>query len=324
MFTTAFKSPRCTCAPPPLTLMYLRLLPLAILACCLWACDNGTVVEIPIPEHEVKPVLSVDMRAGDSTLFVALDFSRSILENQRTTTGEGRLVILRDGETIFDREIRLPAFNDRADGDGFELTVPVSNQPARFEAILEVEGYETVTATQQMPAPPRIGEITYDPDGAFLLDGVRADGIEFDITDDPNDRNFYGVRVLSIYYRTDCSIQNGSYVCDTIGFEPSNELWTQTSDPGLRNAHQYGHVFTDESFQGGTKTVRLVVDNYNNNKVMVEVTSLTEDAYRYGLTHWVAEEARYNPFSEPVNVHENVTNGHGQFLVVNRTLVIIE
>ncbi len=82
---------------------------------------------------------------------------------------------------------------------------------------------------------------------------------------------------------------------------------------------------TDESFDGGTFRGRLqFYGNLGSGNFALRVYALTEDGFRYLRSYTAYEDSRFDPFSEPVNVHNNVVGGYGFFMVSNLLEVEVE
>jgi hypothetical protein len=93
----------------------------------------------------------------------------------------------------------------------------------------------------------------------------------------------------------------------------------------LNDASGYGLVLSDQSFNGNTYRVRIQADNYNQDTLpTLEVYRLTEDAYRYAVSRYAYENSVDNPFAEPVNVHNNVSEGYGYFVLSNGLKLVLE
>jgi len=299
----------------------LLALPLVFLTT---ACDDESfsqTVDIPFPEHEPLPAMSMDMRSGDSSLFFRLALSRGILDERMETSRAASITLLKDEQPFFSSDVQM----DNSDGSNAQVRLdePISDEPASYRLIGKVEGFPDVEATQTMPAKPDFTLVSYEPDGAINVEGLRVDKIELDLRDDAAIENYYGFRVMSEGSVCSFNENTGSFNCRReSGF--ARELFVDSPDPLFKESVGYGLVVTDQSFNGGTLRVRLQADNYSDAIIALEVYNLTEDAYRYAVSKLAYDDAGDNPFAEPVNVHNNVAEGYGIFIVGNRVLEVLE
>ena len=300
---------------------YLHFLSLAALLTFTAACGEdpfSTTVELDIPEHEPLPVLSVDLRSGDSVLYAAVGFSYGILDNPVIPVTQP-ILTLRKGEELL---LQQPVDQLSVIRGGISLPLPdrIADEPGTYTASLEYPGFEVVTATQQMPPPPVVSNVSYEADGTINQEGYIADEIEFDLQDNPATKDYYGVslRGLRYNYNVEFDTVTGDFnVIDSTLVSDGGGFYILSPDPLLREGANYSVVFTDEGLPTGPYRVRLSVERYNDNEIELLVGRITEDAYRYAVSKTAFVNAGDNPFAEPVNVHTNVENGYGQFLMGN-------
>jgi hypothetical protein len=291
------------------------------------SCDEDSfsqTVDIPIPEHEPLPALTLDLRSGDSIANTVLDLSRGILDEDNPTFGNKTVELYRN-------DVLLAASDPNSTAIRFFnliLTEPINTEPATYRLVGMIDGFPEVEATQEMPAQPDFTLISYEPEGAIDIDGFRTDEIVIDLMDDPDTEDYYGFRVTNtpqdeIFCRFDPNTQMER--CDTFRNDFINNYFLQSPDPLLNEAIGYGLVMTDQSFNGNTYRVRIQADNYNQDSLpTLEVFRLTEDAYRYAVSRLAYENSIDNPFAEPVNVHNNMANGYGYFLLSNGRRRVLE
>lgn len=288
------------------------------------ACNEDSfsqIVDIPFPEHEPLPALSVDMRSGDTLIYARLALSRSVLDNTESSDKTASLEFYRNGESFLQRSFPLRT----TDGDNMEFRLPDSLPvgPENYRIVATVEGFEPVEAIQEMPAAADFNLVSYEPDGAIDSDGFRVDEITLDLIDPPGTEDYYGFRVLIPQQFCEFDNVGDSLIC-TNNFQFANEAFLDSQDPLLKFSVGYGLVITDQSFNGGTYRIRLLADAFQNEGLRLEVFRLTEDAYRYGVSRDAYDQAGDNPFAEPVNVHNNVDGGYGFFIAASKTILALE
>jgi len=144
-------------------------------------------------------------------------------------------------------------------------------------------------------------------------EGYTASAWNILIQDPPDQENYYRIDLKLKFYE-----ENGP---DTFFyFVPS---FPSSIDPILSNIYLsdgIAMVCSDASFNGSSYWLRLYdyTEVYPEIKsVVFEVSSITKDAYLFYKTSYAYLESQYNPFAEPVIVHENIENGHGIFILRN-------
>ncbi|MEL6355444.1 MAG: DUF4249 family protein, partial [Bacteroidota bacterium] len=139
--------------------------------------------------------------------------------------------------------------------------------------------------------------------------------------EDPID-NYYAFRVLSrnVSSVTNCREREEGIICDT--FFQDFPLYIESPDPLLVDVGNGLQAISDRSFSGGNVEIRLLFNDYQSNLTVLEMISLTEDGYRFLVSKQAYEESIDNPFAEPVNVHNNITNGYGIFMLSNRSEIV--
>ena len=274
-------------------------------------------VDIPLPDHEPLPALTLDLRSGDTAIYHRLVLSRGILEQDDDTPRDMRVQVFRDGAPFAEQSFRSSSAEGRT--NEIELETPLSADAARYRVVATVEGFEPVEAEQEMPARPEYVVATYEPDGAITADGYRVDEVEIDLTDNGATEDYYGFRVLLPQVNCRFDDSTGLVVCEN-DFTFQQEAYLESPDPLLNNSSGFGLVVTDQSFNGATYRIRFTVENYTDARPRLEVYHLTEDAYRYATSRRAYEDAGDNPFAEPVNVHQNMMDGYGYFILSNRVV----
>lgn len=271
------------------------------------SCDEDSfsqTVDIPIPEHEPLPALTLDLRSGDSIASTVLDLSRGILDEADETRGNKTVELYRNDVLIAESDPNsqsIRSFN-------LDLDAPLGTEVATYRLVGKIDGYTDVEAIQLMPTQPDFTVVSYDPQGSIDIDGFRTDEIIFDLVDDPDTEDYYGFRVTNN--------PEDQFI---------NDYYLQSPDPLLKDAIGYGLVLSDQSFNGSTYRVRIQADNYNEDpRPALEVFHITEDAYRYSVSRIAYEDSVDNPFAEPVNVHNNMENGYGYFLLSNGRKQVLE
>jgi len=250
-------------------------------------------------------------------LYHRLALSRGIIDENDLTARSMQVEVFKNGALL--AEQRFQSFSANGETNVIELPVPISDETSTYRVVANVEGFDPVEATQEMPAKPEYRLVSYEPDGAIDSEGDRVDELEIDLVDNADTEDYYGFRVILPSVRCEYDPQLDTVFCSN-DFSFTEEAYLESPDPLLSMSSGFGLVVSDQSFNGNTYRVRFTIYNYNDARPKLEVYRLTEDAYRYGLSRRAYENAGDNPFAEPVNVHQNVTDGYGHFIVSNRVI----
>lgn len=181
----------------------------------------------------------------------------------------------------------------------------------RYTIKASAPGFAPIEGTVQMPAVPAIAAATFE--GAEVQEfGNRKyiDGrLQVTIADNPQERNYYRVMAFSLdsadnridYYPLSTQ-RDADTPIDTedrlwLNEEFSDELYTSGQIVVLNRIHLYEQVIR-------SRNVRPFA-------VEVLVQQLTQDEYLYHKTFDAWRYSRDNPFSEYVQVHQNIRNGYG-------------
>lgn len=288
----------------------------------LMSCDEDSfsrVVTIDLPEHTPLPAVHAEFSASTRVPRVFVTNSKGILDPDSVYNIhiDASVRLFKNGSPLgnFAFDYASLSFLDTLDS-------PLGRQ-AGDTYLLEVAipDFETVTATQIMPAAPLLSEVSYERDGAFTPDGFRADELRFRLEDsEPEQINYYKISLENVNVQLN---ENG----DTV-FVSRSENYLESSDPLLSNTYEGSLLFSDQSVSSGTYQMRIINSGGffpgEGRSLELLVAQITEDAYRYELSREQFFQAEGNPFAEPVNVHSNILGGFGVFTVENELRFPIE
>ena len=181
-----------------------------------------------------------------------------------------------------------------------------------YQLQVEAEGYETVTAVDRLPEPTKIQDVRRS---SVTAQWGPAERLEVDIKDDGSTENYYELSLLwdPRWYDLEFTVRNA-------------ELQDQLSDyalgsilePDLATIYTYRMLLHDKAFDG--REITLILETYpgegyleSGEELSVKVRTISEAYYRYHRTKVLQENARTDPFAEPVGILSNVTGGHGVF-----------
>lgn len=302
-------------------IQYLLFACLPIMAACD-ADSFSQTVDIPFPEHEPLPALSLNLRSGDSVAYALLNISRGILDepienDSRMATTE----LYRDDVLIGTRSYPLGQTTGTFE-TSMNLTERIREEEATYRLVGKIDGFPDAVATQVMPDAAMFSEVEYTRDGALDNEGFRVDEITLKLEDPGETTDYYAFQVSTPGQSCTFNETTMTQEC-TNDFTQFYSVYVTSPDPLLIEGLDFGLLLTDQSFNGGTFTVRFFADSFDDGDQFLEVYRISEDAYRYARSFAAYIEAGDNPFAEPVQVHGNVENGYGAFVTTNVQRVLL-
>lgn len=295
-----------------ITIIKIIIIKITILSCAVFlltGCDPGSfsqIVDVDIPEHESRLVLNARFSSDHATLSALVANSLGILDTSSYDIPEEAVVrLFREEEMIGDFAFEPGQLKYFA-----ELPEPLGALPARYRMEVSAPGYEPISAEQRMPLPVPIQSLRFERNGAIDGEGRRADGIEIQFTDPALEENYYALEFI-------LEFSEGQAGGDTIFY--SFPLYASTLDQVVQYGYEYEQLFTDKSFNGGSYTVSLYLEQgalpegTPDARLRARLICLSRDAFLYDLSRRQYRDAVDNPFAEPVTVHGNIDGGYGIF-----------
>lgn len=274
-----------------------------------------TVVELDVPEKEPGLVANCFFNP-DSVFYVNVSKSQYVLDNAGISKIKNATVSLfRESTWIEDL-----AFTS----DGIYKSSQI-NRPEigiNYKISISAKGFTTIEANDITPFP---SQITGIDTGSFFLNNQKYFEIKIGFKDNPDKKNYYQLQLLSkIYTMNFDSMGNISFDTTSafypMGFE-SNDLvfddqkWFGSSgamftdalfgSKGAYNLSVYTYGYTGEDGMPGKA--------YAFDEVKVVLKSVSEAYYKYVVSYQKFQQNNGNPFSEPVQVYNNIRNGFGIF-----------
>ena len=302
---------------------------LSLLMVGLVACNQ----EVDIEEPNLPPRLVANaFLQTDSAVTLALTQSQSAYNNAVLETVSGATVVLWEGMQEIATLAEVSPGRYRSD------FIPVVGQ--EYTLRVSKEGFESIEATTQVPQPVAISAVNVELDTTTIdipatydtvlqIVDIREATVSFQ--DPASERNHYELA----FFMYDTLIPGTGYqVTDTVRrFE---RLKLASNDPAVDNTgnevavdlegldaspfdessvSSWPLVFTDELFNGRSYAlpVRLIasVDEATEPQLYVALRSITQGEYDYLRAFRLQITTGTTPFSEPVQIYDNVENGYG-------------
>jgi hypothetical protein len=277
------------------------------------------IVDIKLPTFKSKLVVFANFRANSDTQTVYLTRTRSALDTsvrkvfvRNDTFGifNGKPIvqpIYNEGDTLknakielFRNDVLVGSFKSDALGLYF-LPKKITADGATYRIRAEVAGYDVVEATQKMPTPAKLDSVRYVKNGAVVQEGLntrKSNEYTYFFTDPTEEGNYYYIQAI----RFDTSVRYNS----------AAKFYPQSLDKLAQSG-----FLSDKSFNGKAYNWRNYSDNNSEpqirSRIEYTLTTTTADLFQFTRSKELNENARDNPFAEPVILYSNIKNGYGIF-----------
>lgn len=285
---------------------------LILLFLLLSSCD--TIVDIDMEKEAPKLVLNSFFNP-DSTFTTDLYKSQFVLdENSHERISDAVIRIMdEDGNKLTD-------LMSQGDGKYISDLKPLAGKVYQIQAAKD--GYETVTATDIIPAEPAIVsdiEVTkYIRDG-----GPDNNKISFTIEDKPGE-DFYELFVTVGYF----------FQSDFISSQEYSTQYLFSNDPVFSedNLNSRYLLFNDALFDGKKRNISFETsfqyprcDNcILDLEILLNIRKLSKQYYDYRRTLDLQRSLNDDPLAEPVSVYNNINNGYGIFAGFQTSSFVLE
>ncbi len=281
----------------------------------------ATIVEIDPPEFEPQMTISSFINDQDSLTGFFVGKNRDILE-----AGEFEDYDLDDVSITVTKEASSEVLTgapvDPFVNFAFAFTYNYALEiPDQFFAggenyTFEVShpDYNSSVTTLQFPiVKDNLRDIVYNQNDGVDIDGDDNSSVRFEIVDDPLTEDYYELELFS-------EDLNGNF----------GSFWIETTDPSGIKGYPYDNLlFSDQSFNGETKSIKVKFDRWLYNPDVDEPLkviwrTLTKDAYGYSLSGRRYNDTDGTPFLSPVQLHSNVNDALGNISLKTEVVYLVE
>lgn len=262
-----------------------------------------TTIDYDLPTEPSKITIDTKLRTGDSAAVVvgtsiyALSSNNPILMDTTATVllYENNVPVsqLEITENPSPRNVRFFFSSD------YKLK---ANQTYKVEASLN--GYNTASGEGILKDPIPITSTQFDSTSKNLI---------LTFQDPPTKDDYYMITVSD-------SSMNDFYYYSTndvvLDFFDASSFDDPLGDGSGNEKYGMNGYLSDQYFNGKTKTLSVKVDNIINEAAFygisyhVQLWRISHDLYEHERTKAVAWQSD-NPFSEPVQIYSNISNGYG-------------
>lgn len=274
----------------------------SLLMILISSCE--TVVKMDLPPHDPQLVINGLIIPGD-TISINLTKSVHILDDSELHSVENALVLLYVNGILSD------TLKHSSNGNYLsEKVIPAAGNTYTISA--SANGFETAGASTAIPAPVSINLVSIADSAVITPESVET-LINFNVSDPGTSKNYYMIQLIAVL---------DSNFIDTLGMYYCNgegPVFIYSDDPVFDENNQWGNntlSLSDDLFNGKIKQLPLKLNSYDFNcgqikELHLVFHNLTKDYYLYTKTLSAQQQTSGNPFSEPVPVYNNITNGFG-------------
>jgi hypothetical protein len=273
----------------------------------LLGCD--LIVDVDVPMDRQGITLN-SFFSPDSLWAARLKLNRYILSDNRYAVVEDALVVVYENEKPIDTLAYESKGVYRSD-----TGKPVVGK--RYDIKVTSSKYNSVGSSSYIPEPPANAQ--WEITGEIEIEGVGLPYklIDLNFTDNANETNFYKITGLVEHPIID---PDGTLA----PFRRSLELSTESDS---ENFGDYEVIISDLTFNGLNHKMQirvLDVEKLVVPKLIMSISSISQDYYDYKQTERLQAKTIGNPFAQPTNVYNNVEGGFGIFAGYSTAFVVKE
>lgn len=283
----------------------LRFLFCAIIFSFCSSCEK--IIEFD--EEDAEPVLTISCFISDvDSTYLDIGSSVSILSSD-------------DPEFVFNSTATL--FSNGENLGDFELTNPSSGKYTFPVILQEIDEYEVkvssvdfddISAITSIPSKPQDLEVE-----VLEINSSGATEMRLKFIDNPATNDYYQMFVgfssgqESDFFITEFGSNSEYLISEDFGFSIGDDL----------NYFIDRAIFSDQLFANEEVIIDFELFVSGNEMVSVQLVKSSEEYYNYFKSIYTFQNSG-GPFSQPVQVFDNVTNGLGVFAGYSYELVEIE
>lgn len=271
-----------------------------------FACKKEVTID---DEKYSKKLVPQCLFNPDSLWTVSLSETASILKNEEVGLISNGSVLIKDEDGQLIEE--LPYLKNGIYRS--QINKPILGKRYRIE--VKSQNYpDLTTASDIVP-----GTVNFTVDTVSIeRNESQYIQLSFNIKDNPDEENFYIIRVMKRENYYDGTIYQNNY------WLTSNDIYIDKVDENnFENEFSGSYIFLrDENINGKDYTLKCEIYKHNlynyyneddSNKTYLIVTSCSEDCYKYLLSNEKARLTYDDPMISPMNLHTNFSNRIGIF-----------
>ena len=300
----------------------------------LLSCERNANNVVDLPTEDAKFVLFAKPEAGQS-LNLFIEKSKGILDLGSTAAPNNTVINLKDGNGIvLETVTSIPSDTNRV-----EFINTLFEIGKTYEIEVSHDDIEHVEHSFTIPDTISLGDLTYQRtveesewDEDFTVEVLE---IEVDLDDIENETNYYWIEFYARYtvksnIEDDFEVDIAFYdsIVDGYAYFVDSTAIDYIDVDGIGNnpiMNDFGDgraVINDQLINGQTYTIQAQIYVYEDDYYYsIDTIEIVTKIYKVekGTSDYYVSLEKYrntedNPFTEPVQVFSNVTNGYGVIL----------
>lgn len=288
----------------------------------LWfsACETTEQIDdFPI----IKPQIVLNsMLSPDSTWVFQVSRSLSVLDNANTN------LLTQAKVTVYDDNNKELFSTQSVNNRGyFEYQGQLPEVGKNYRVEVSSDKFNTVKASCQIPVKVEVTKIkTIIKDSSTWWDyfnkrsyGNISGEVSVSFKDPANEENYYILEFATV----DTFIWDDGMGNKIMNIEKQYLVQGNEEHPVVDAINDKGFIFSDQFIDGQVFTFTMPLEDYNfyeGKNYLVQLKSLSREAYLYYRSLAVYVTRQDNPFAEPVQVYSNIENGFGVFAAYNMSV----
>ncbi len=279
---------------------YLFIIPIIFLCA---SCEKSVDVDIP---YDKDRLVVNNLFFADSSMYARVLISQRLTRSFNYIEPTSAVVTLT--EDGVPRGVCSQIF---INGSKYFKSPVVATIGKKYKFEVTATGYETVEGEDLVPTA-----VTGQANTVTTLTTTANSDfdrrIKFTFQDNPNEENFYLIKVYAADSNTTAVGPRFRYPNGRIGLSSEIEGFSNNQQAFLSFGDNQTYL-TDESFNGRNITMNVSFDHYSGNysHFAVEVTSLSKATYRYLKSRDQQDRSQGDPFAEATIIYNNIKNGFG-------------
>jgi hypothetical protein len=298
-----------------------KTFPLFCFIVFMFSCDLQREFEVKMPSEKQRIVANC-IFAADSIWEVRIYHSQDILTIEDDHDNGIPNVLV----TIVDGSDQIPLTRDQHDITEYHSTQR-SFAGKTYNLKVSAPGYETTLATVTVPGPVGILGVetarSIDPENHD--DYKRTFRVQF--KDPGHELNYYAFGMTLVAYDS----VSDDYIYSPVSLSPldptfSKNYYNENFEDNLF-FQQSNLLFDDRLFDGDTYTLSVsCLENKPDDTLreeaafyLITLRTLSPEYYNYRVTYNLQQDAKHDPFAQPVQVFNNIKNGYGIFAAFSQS-----
>lgn len=280
------------------------------------SCEEFFEQEVVLPQPEFDKLLAIYnfISNEDDTLLIPVSRNFGILENNPDSAYsvlDAKVEWIEDGQA----PLVLPLNSAYTPATYFLQLNQALKAKTGYTIRISHPDYPTLSARQVMPGIVPLDSAVYDPDGPINSEGRRQQQVRFSFKDPADEVNYYEFNLRTTYLDR-----------FSIGFDPVTKKFLY--DTIYRKGDIYLHGATEPTAKPGPQTFLVSDRAFNGRSVTLGINfgawqtvddieaimrNISYENYLYKISRRKFDDARSDPFVDPVILYSNVQNGIGVF-----------